>query len=257
MKGIVLAVALVLVATPVLAQTATGNGAISGGHYNLNIIGVEKGKTPPMNKSERHTIFVALGTKGAADAVTTRIYLTPGPDFKVCDGNGFDAAYDCSVPPNVIGRENIGGAVFMLPCNTNLDNMADLDHDGVPEPVEVIPCDPALGQNVAYYGVWARALGAHGGQATMTTCAYDQEAVEEVCSLENVLLVRSTRKPSFKEVTNELTSLVNYFDYDEDGILELYRVALFSGGLEDWFWQYDNKGLRLAQLRFYLLQQPD
>ncbi|MBP1605107.1 MAG: hypothetical protein H6Q08_481, partial [Acidobacteria bacterium] len=46
MKGIVLAVALVLVATPALAQTATGNGAISGGHYNLNIIGVEKGKTP-------------------------------------------------------------------------------------------------------------------------------------------------------------------------------------------------------------------
>jgi len=28
-------------------------------------------------------------------------------------------------------------------------------------------------------------------------------------------------------------------------------VALFSAGLVDWFWQYDNQGLKLMQLRFY------
>jgi hypothetical protein len=50
-------------------------------------------------------------------------------------------------------------------------------------------------------------------------------------------------------VTNELTSLVYY----DEVTLKYYRVALFSGNFEDWFWQYDNKGLRLAQLRFYLL----
>jgi hypothetical protein len=35
---------------------------------------------------------------------------------------------------------------------------------------------------------------------------------------------------------------------------DLERVALFSGGLEDFMWQYANQGRRLAQLRFYLLK---
>jgi hypothetical protein len=48
-------------------------------------------------------------------------------------------------------------------------------------------------------------------------------------------------------VTNELTSIVISFD----GGLTFQRVALFSGGLQGFFWQYANKGLRLLQLRFY------
>jgi len=31
------------------------------------------------------------------------------------------------------------------------------------------------------------------------------------------------------------------------------RIALFAGNTQDWFWNYDNNGLRLAQLRFYEL----
>jgi hypothetical protein len=31
------------------------------------------------------------------------------------------------------------------------------------------------------------------------------------------------------------------------------RVALFHDPFADWFWQYDNRGLRLAQIRFYLI----
>ena len=65
MKRVVLTILTVAVAaSPALAQT--GNGAPSGPHYNLNIIGVEKGKNPPLTGSERHTIFVALGKKGMA-----------------------------------------------------------------------------------------------------------------------------------------------------------------------------------------------
>src|SRR5438132_6249074 len=78
-------------ATPGFTQT--GNGAPNGAHYNLNIIGVENPKTDPLTGSDRHTIFVALGNKNSA--VTSKIYLTQG-DFQVCDGNAFDAAYDCS-----------------------------------------------------------------------------------------------------------------------------------------------------------------
>src|SRR5437764_11929308 len=95
-------------ATPGFTQT--GNGAPNGAHYNLNIIGVENPKTTTLTGSDRHTIFVGLGTKN--DTVISNIYLTPG-DFQVCDGNGFDAAYNCAG-----AQIQSKGAVFQLPCNT-------------------------------------------------------------------------------------------------------------------------------------------
>jgi hypothetical protein len=36
---------------------------------------------------------------------------------------------------------------------------------------------------------------------------------------------------------------------DGDGVID--RMPLFDGRLEDYFWQYDNNGLKLVQLRFY------
>jgi hypothetical protein len=222
---------LLAASVAVLGTSAyAGNGAPGGAHYNLNIIGVSKGKTAPMTASDRHTIFVPLGRKDGA--VTSRIYLTQG-DFAVCDGNAFDAAHDCA--GNQIQSQ---GAVFQLPCNTNLTTA-----DGT----ELVPCD---GGDAAAYEVWARALGQPNGSATITTCAFDPDLGEEICSSENTVLVRNTGKSTFQNVTQDLTSLVANIDDDE----ALERIALFSSNLEDWFWQYDNSGLRLTQLRFYLLQ---
>ncbi|HEV2713783.1 MAG TPA: hypothetical protein VGU64_00875 [Terriglobales bacterium] len=214
-------------AAPGFAQN--GNGAPNGAHYNLNIIGVENPKTDPMTGSDRHTIFVALGKKDSS--VTSKIYLTQG-DFQVCDGNAFDAAYDCS--GNQIQSQ---GAVFQLPCNTNVP--AD------------ITC--AVGTTSASYQVWGRALGKPGGSVVITTCATDTTTLtpEVVCSMESTLdsFTRKSGKQTFTNVTNELTSIVVSFD----GGLTYQRVALFSGALQDFFWQYANSGLRLLQLRFYLI----
>ena len=221
--ALLVVVMCVAVALPALAQT--GNGAPSGPHYNLNIIGVEKGKTADMTNSQRHTIFVALKN----GEVPSKIYLTRG-EFQVCDGNAFDPAFDCD------GNQVQGtGAVFQLPCNTNL-----------PGGEELIPC--TQGESAAYE-VWARALGSpkDSPYAGMTTCATDPAISEVVCSSENVVKVRERGKSMFTNVTNELTSLVG----DIDGDLVAERVALFSAGLVDWFWQYDNQGLKLMQLRFY------
>src|SRR5262245_31924559 len=93
MKRCLLFVALAcLVAAPAFA----GGINLNGPHYNLNIIGVENPKNSTMSGSDRHTIFVALGSKDPqAPYVKTKIWLTPG-DFQVCDGNGLDSAvYDC------------------------------------------------------------------------------------------------------------------------------------------------------------------
>src|ERR1051325_929367 len=135
------------------ARAQTGNGAPSGSHYNLNIIGVAKGKNATLTNSDRHTIFVALGSKN--NGVSTSIYLTQGP-FQVCDGNGFDQAYDCNGSPISVNGANKPGAVFQLPCDTATVGSTTTG-----------TCPSGTSEA---YSVWARALGGPGGSATITTC---------------------------------------------------------------------------------------
>jgi hypothetical protein len=231
----------------------TGNCAPSGPHYNLNIIGVEKNAdwSPTMTGSNRHTIFVALNNQ---EGTSSKIYLMPAADFRVCDGNAFDAAWACGAIPGVDDPIANTGAVFELPCNTNIGGDFIDPVTGDPVETETVPCDTEEGEAPTLaYEVWARGLG-KGGQATITTCATDSGSGDIVCSTENVLLVRNPGKTVFKNVTNQLTSLVVCFDTSGDGLAdECIRYALFSDGFEDWYWDYFNQGLRLAQLRFYPL----
>lgn len=177
-------------------QGLTGNGAPSGAHFNLNIIGVKNKLTSDITTGGR--IFVPL--TGSA-----KILLSEG-DFQVLDGNGTD-----------------GSAAFQLP---------DPDPDG---------------DGTTSYSVFARALGKPGGSATLTTCATDPATGEELCSIDGLVLVRSGGRQRFENVSKEL--LFIEADIDGDGVTE--RVSLFDDALEDFFWQVDNQGLKLAQLRFY------
>ena len=161
----------------VAAIAGQGNGAPKGAHYNLNIIGVENPKNSTMTNSNRHTIFVPLVTRGKGVKsvkngedpgtgedfkipdveIHTQIWLMPGEDFRVCDGNGFDLAYGCDDNPlgnwdtcayvndvytcGVISQKD--GAVFELPCNNNISDDKE----------ELVPCDAA--KPSADYEVWA------------------------------------------------------------------------------------------------------
>ena len=203
-KILIAAISLAVVAGAVSVVLAsvdvTGNGAPSGAHYNLNIIGVKNAKTADMTDSNGHVIFVNLSGN-------TKIGLAEGDDYAVLDANGTDA----------------NGAKFQLPN-------PDPDNDGI-----------------TVYSVWARPVGKPGGSATMTTCATDPLTMEEVCSTESYVAVRSTKKPTFENVSREL--LYIYVDLDGDGTAERYN--LFADELQDYFWSYDNNGLKVLQLRFY------
>ena len=115
-----------------------------------------------------------------------------------------------------------GEAAFQLPD-------PDPENDGVTE-----------------YSVWARPLGKPGGKATMTTCGTDEEDVEW-CSIYSYVAIRNKGKSTFTNVSKEL--LYIYADMDGDDNVE--RYPLFDEALEDYYWQYDNNGLKLLQLRFY------
>lgn len=121
-----------------------------------------------------------------------------------------------------------------------------LDKNGTDgEAAFALPNPDPENDGVTTYSVFARALGKPGGSADMTTCAYDDGV--EVCSVSHVDLDRIKGRSSFTNVSRQL--LYIYADLDGDGTTE--RYPLFDEDLEDYFWKYENDGLRLAQLRFY------
>ena len=63
----------------------------------------------------------------------------------------------------------------------------------------------------------------------------------------SALLIRDRGRPKWDNVSQEL--LYVYADLDGDG--EVERHPLFSDEMQDYFWSYDNNGLKLVQLRFY------
>jgi len=198
--------------SPHTTRAQAGNGAPSGAHYNLNIIGVSKDKTADMTGNNGHRIFVKLW---GAD---TKILLTEG-DFKVLDANGTD-----------------GTAKFQLPN-------PDPDQDGVTS-----------------YSVYVRALGKPGGYADMQTCYTDATgtwcAVDFAGGVSQITIERTKGKQLFTNVSKDLL----YVDYcaawdltdpENPVCTDVDQVPLFGVEADEFFWDYDNYGLKVAQLRFY------
>src|SRR5438477_9332030 len=165
------------------SATTTGNGAPSGSHYNLNIIGVPQGKTADMTGNTGGRMFVLLN--GGQDAVSLNgkpsnqllkvntIGLVPAPageSFSVLDANATDA----------------NGGLFQLPSDVSTG-----------------------------WTVWARALGTPGGSAVQTTCASSfLDAVDGViyCSDQSAIYVRTTGKSLFADVSADLLILTTTVD---------------------------------------------
>jgi hypothetical protein len=103
------------------------------------------------------------------------------------------------------------------------------------------------GDGTTTYSVFARALGKPGGSSKTTTCATDPTTGEVFCSVFSAVAVRDSGRSRFENVSKQL--LFIFADLDGDGTLE--RFNLFNDALQDFFWQYDNNGLKLLQLRFY------
>ena len=218
--------------------TTTGNGAPSGSHYNLNIIGVPKDKTADMTGNDGHRIFVQL--TGGEDAGSlngklftqlnrvNKIFLQPAPlgeSFLVLAANATDS----------------NGALFQLPADVSKT-----------------------------WTVWGRALGTPGGHADMTTCATTAGADlilgtaddEVICSLNTLSLDRKSGKSTFTNVSADLLFITITVDPTTNATLAScltltattqVTLSLFNGCLQNYFWNYDNHGLKLLQLRFYPL----
>ncbi len=195
--GIAIALALIpfLFVAPMSSATqpSTGNGAPSGPHYNLNLIGIEKGGSASAT-SNGHVIFVPLWGN-------CKINLQEG-DFAVIDSNCLQ-----------------GSATFQLPN----------------------PNDTSTGYLA--YSVWVRAVTK--GAATMAACYTNTTSNEMFCNTGALMVSLSkVNPPKFTDVSKQLLQVC----------VNGHEQALFSNNLYNYFWNYTNTGLHLAQLRFYPIE---
>jgi len=208
--------------SPALSVATTGNGAPSGAHYNLNIIGVSKDKAPTFDGGNGRRIFVGLGKTGAAS--TTRINLIEG-DFAVLDANGTD-----------------GTAAFQLPN-------PDPDGDGTTSYSVYVRELGKPGGKATMQSCYEDVDG--------TWCAADFAGGVQPITLEHT----KGGAPKFANVSKDLL-FVDYctaWSAGPDTILgtaddvctSTSQVPLFGNDLLSYYWSYDNQGLKLAQLRFY------
>ncbi len=218
-------VTLVLLCTLAIAMPVGAEKPVTtptGAHYTLNIIGVPKEKTADMTGDNGHRIFVPLGKDGVSAG--TKIYLTEADtdEFAVLDANGTD-----------------GRAEFMLPLPAEC-YAANADGDiTTPATCEVS------------YTVWARALGKPNGEAWMKTCIEDLDLPGGyLCSVGDYTLhlERKNGKSNWDNVTEELLFVSANFDTDPTN----EHVQIFDPMFDSYYWQYDNQGLKLVQLRFYM-----
>jgi hypothetical protein len=208
--------------TPSASVSGTGNGAPSGAHYTLNIIGVSKDKSPDFSGGDGHRIFVGLGKTGTP--VNTRINLTEG-DFAVLDANGTD-----------------GVAAFQLPN-------PDPDGDGTTSYSVYVRALGKPGGKATMQSCYTDATG--------TWCAADFTG-----GVQPITIGRTKGGVSkFVNVSQDLL-FVDYctaWDVGPDGLpgtaddvcTNVVQSALFSNDLISYLWSYDNEGLKVAQLRFY------
>lgn len=196
------------------AVTSTGNGAPSGAHYTLNIIGVSHDKNASMDGLGGHVIFVDLGTRKPAEPVTTKIMLNQSAsagEFAVLDKNGTDGVARFSLPAP--GTYSIWARALGTPggeakITTCAEDIAD-DLDG----------------GVEFPG--------------------------DICSTQFEAFVRGTKADQFRDVTFNLTHIVLPDGSDPALACGATTVSLFNPCLEGYFWKYDNNGLKLLQVRFY------
>jgi hypothetical protein len=206
-KLVMAVVAFAILAAAVIMPNAmgTGNGAPSGAHYNLNLIGKDKTDILPNDNQGGNRIFVNLYGR-------SNIYLQNGTDFAVIDADATD-----------------GRGTFQMPApNNQYDFLGNYIGPG-------------------NYTVWVRAVGKPGGNGKITTCAIDPLTLEEVCSTDNVILMRTKGQQKFTDVTKELTTITYY----NATLGKDVTVDIFDPSLYGYLWDYDNNGLKTVQLRFY------
>jgi hypothetical protein len=194
-------------------------------------------KNSQLASSDVNKIFLCNSTNGENDYnKDTRcddwIADNPNQDFGVIDANA----------------TNSDGALFALP-----DPCADADPSTA--------CTPT-------YAIWAR-VKAGSGSATITTCADESgsgfDGSDDIWCGDNGITLDKQTYHKATNVSENLLYMTLYIDDSvdtdlaaciggpgaTDGDEDEYDIYLFDNCFENYFWNYDNNGLKNLELRFY------
>jgi hypothetical protein len=246
--------------------SALGNGYPQGAHdYQLLIIGVPKDKTADMDNNNGHRIFVQLESDNVVN--------DPGGknNNQLAKGGGNDQnhIYLCN---STNGENDVRDSRCDTWRATHQDDFGVIDANatdgdgaifGIPDPCAdadaLTPCDPS-------YSIWARALTPQ-GSATITTCADETDAgfdgADDVwCGSNGITLYGQGNGKKAFEITDNLLYMTITVDGATNPELATclgistetsttLDVYLFDNCFENYFWNYNNNGLKLLQLRFF------
>lgn len=205
-----------------------GNPCPGDKEYQFNILG-SKTKNPPMDNNNGHRIFVLLNG-------TSKIYMTGDTD------------------PDTTGLQ-CGNSFNVLDANGT-------DSDGA---TLLVPCDPLDAENLnpdVCFDVYATPLGGPGRADVDVVCDFDDTCLG--CDIDggscalgviDFSLVRNSGKPVQQNITSVFRASgcidLNDSDTCDAGDISFNNEWIFNiEQLLEYYWNYTNEGLRLAQIRF-------
>jgi hypothetical protein len=203
-------------------------------------------------------VVAICAVSGAASATAlagTGNGAPSGPHFNlnihgVTNGQGFNGSNQNDIFVPLYGKCSIDLAqsptydfqVLQPDCVNNTSATFQL-----PAPCSISSTTGLCSGTTTVYSVWARALGTPGGSSSTQTCAYDSTGAL-ICSLNSYVAVRGTGGVGkFSNVSSALLFLTTC----NTTTGKTASTPIFSQNYQNYFWQYDNQGLRLLQLRFY------
>jgi len=245
-------------------QTNLGNNFPQPGFdFKLNLIGVPQDKSAAMDNNNGRRIFVLLD----ADNEVTN---PGGKNNHLSKGGGNDQnhIYLCNSTNDEGDSTDPRCAAYGNPDNWGVIDANATDGDGA---LLAVP-DPCVGDDstdgcTPRYAIWARARA--GGEAFVTTCATEDEEFDgsqDTWCGDNGILLYPTHGRKAQDVSDallfmtiqvddsvdpELAACIDPGADGTDGAPDEYDIYLFDRCFEDYFWNYDNNGLKNLELRFY------
>ncbi len=247
------------------AALAKGNNFPAGPHdYKVNIIGVAHDKSADMDNNNGRRIFVRLESDNEV--------TSPGGKnnhLKKGGGNDQNHIYLCNSTNDEGDSTDDRCAAYGNPDDWGVIDANATDGDGA---LLAVP-DPCAGDDILdgctpRYAVYARARAGH-GSATITTCGEEEQAFDgeqDTWCGSNGITLYPTKGRKATDVTENLLHMTIVVDDSDDADPELaacidpnddddapdeYDVYLFDRCFQDYFWNYDNNGLKNLELRFY------
>lgn len=215
------------------------NGAPSGFHYAVNLIGVTNSDQLPDG-----------GEGSGGSAVFIPLTTATGPDSIICtDDSNNQTWYIEDTEATYVNSKPAGGAkIYFTPTTSGKFEILDrdaTDQDGAE--IQVPVGDTSEGSRYILLDLYVRVLGKPGGCAEIQGWAEDTNQNAWFWS-GTIALDRKTGKSTFVKATEIFD--VHYCDIS-DCINTTQELSVFNNLFEDYFWEILNDGTRLVQLRFF------